>query len=104
MPRFCLFADEREHLNVALRPLATTKKRLRRMGSDRAWHGDVLRETEQRYEAGQEHAVDWAAAKRDLRARRRLTLELALLDGERSGVSERAVEDVAREARQRLPG
>ena len=66
-----------------------------------AWHSDVLRETEQRYDAGQERPVDWATAKRELRARRRLT-ELALIDGERSGVSERAVSDVAREARQRL--
>jgi hypothetical protein len=32
-----------------------------------AWHGDVLRETEQRYEAGQELPVDWATAKRELR-------------------------------------
>jgi hypothetical protein len=35
------------------------------------WHGDVLRETEQRYEAGQEQPVDWAAAKRELRERRK---------------------------------
>jgi hypothetical protein len=27
------------------------------------WHGDALRETEQRYEAGQEQPLDWAAAK-----------------------------------------
>jgi len=36
-----------------------------------AWHGDVLRETEQRYEAGQEHPVDWATAKQELRERRK---------------------------------
>jgi Putative addiction module component len=35
------------------------------------WHGDVLRETEQRYEAGQEPPVDWAAAKQELRERRK---------------------------------
>lgn len=33
------------------------------------WHGDALRETEQRYEAGQEHPIDWAAAKQGLRER-----------------------------------
>lgn len=32
-----------------------------------AWHGDVLRETEQRYESGQELPIDWATAKRQLR-------------------------------------
>jgi hypothetical protein len=31
-----------------------------------AWHGDALRETEQRYEAGQEQPVDWAIAKQEL--------------------------------------
>jgi hypothetical protein len=31
-----------------------------------AWHGDVLRETEQRYEGGLERPVDWATAKREL--------------------------------------
>jgi hypothetical protein len=36
-----------------------------------AWHGDVLRETEQRYEAGQEQPVDWAVAKQELRERRK---------------------------------
>lgn len=34
----------------------------------------------------------------------RESLQLALIDGERSGVSERAVSDVARQARQRLRG
>ena len=32
------------------------------------------------------------------------SLQLALIDGERSGVSERAVSDVARQVRQRLRG
>lgn len=32
------------------------------------------------------------------------SLQLALIDGERSGVSERAVGDMARQARQRLRG
>jgi hypothetical protein len=32
-----------------------------------AWHGEVLCETEQRYEAGQEQPVDWSAAKQELR-------------------------------------
>lgn len=36
-----------------------------------AWHGEVLRETEQRYEAGQEQPVDWAVAKWELRERRK---------------------------------
>lgn len=31
-----------------------------------AWHGDLLRETEQRYKAGLERPVDWATAKREL--------------------------------------
>ena len=35
------------------------------------WHGDALRETEQRYEAGQEQPVDWIAAKQELRERRK---------------------------------
>jgi outer membrane protein TolC len=35
-----------------------------------AWHGDALRETERRYEAGQEQPVDWAAAKQELRESR----------------------------------
>jgi Putative addiction module component. len=35
-----------------------------------AWHGNVLQETEQRYEAGLERPVDWATAKWELRARR----------------------------------
>lgn len=34
-----------------------------------AWHGDVLRETEQRYETGLESSVDWATAKQALYAR-----------------------------------
>lgn len=36
-----------------------------------AWHGDVLRETERRYEAGHEQPVDWTIAKQELRDRRR---------------------------------
>lgn len=36
-----------------------------------AWHGDVLRETERRYEAGQEQPVDWAIVKQELRERRK---------------------------------
>lgn len=36
-----------------------------------AWHGDVLRDTEKRYEAGQEQPVDWDAAKQELLERRR---------------------------------
>jgi len=32
-----------------------------------AWHGDALRETEQRYDAGQEQPIDWATAKQELR-------------------------------------
>lgn len=36
-----------------------------------AWHGDALRETEQRHEAGQEQPVDWATAKRELREHRK---------------------------------
>lgn len=35
------------------------------------WHGDALRETERRYEAGEEQPVDWAAAKQELRERRK---------------------------------
>jgi Putative addiction module component len=35
------------------------------------WHGDALRETEQRYEAGKEQPVDWTTAKRELRERRK---------------------------------
>jgi hypothetical protein len=34
-----------------------------------AWHGEALRETEQRYDAGQEQPVDWADAKQELRER-----------------------------------
>lgn len=34
-----------------------------------ARHSDLLRETEQRYDAGQEQSVDWASAKRKLRER-----------------------------------
>jgi hypothetical protein len=33
------------------------------------WHEDALRETAERYEAGQEQPIDWAAAKRELRKR-----------------------------------
>lgn len=36
-----------------------------------AWHGDVLRETEERYEAGQEQPIDWSIAKHELRDRRK---------------------------------
>lgn len=36
-----------------------------------AWHGDALRETERRYEAGQEEPIDWALAKQELRERRK---------------------------------
>lgn len=36
-----------------------------------AWHGDALRETERRFEAGQEQPVDWATAKQELRDRRK---------------------------------
>lgn len=32
-----------------------------------SWHYDALRQTAQRYECGQEQAVDWRTAKRDLR-------------------------------------
>ena len=35
------------------------------------WHGDALRETERRYEAGQEQPVDWTIAKQELRERRK---------------------------------
>ncbi len=35
------------------------------------WHGDALRETEQRYETGQEQPVDWTVAKQELRDRRK---------------------------------
>ena len=34
-----------------------------------AWHGGELRETEAKFEAGQIEAVDWNAAKRELRGR-----------------------------------
>ncbi|MGH8017605.1 MAG: addiction module protein [Opitutaceae bacterium] len=34
-----------------------------------AWHQDALRETEQRLAAGKEDVVDWAEAKKELRAR-----------------------------------
>ena len=40
--------------------------------------------------------------RRDQQAQR--SLQLALIDGERSGASERTVSDVARQARQRLRG
>ena len=33
------------------------------------WHEDALRETAERYKAGQEQPIDWAAAKRELRKR-----------------------------------
>ena len=36
-----------------------------------AWQGDALRETERRYEAGQEEPIDWAIAKQELRERRK---------------------------------
>ena len=36
-----------------------------------AWHGDALRETEQRYDAGREQPLDWAIAKQELRERRK---------------------------------
>ncbi|HEY0684897.1 MAG TPA: addiction module protein [Steroidobacter sp.] len=36
-----------------------------------AWHGDALRETEQRYEDGHEAPVDWSIAKQELRERRK---------------------------------
>jgi hypothetical protein len=36
-----------------------------------AWHGELLRETEQRYDAGQEQPVDWTVAKQELRERRK---------------------------------
>ena len=32
-----------------------------------AWHGEVLRETTERYESGQEESIDWETAKRRLR-------------------------------------
>lgn len=34
-----------------------------------AWHADTLRETQQRYDAGQEKPVDWNTAKKELRKR-----------------------------------
>jgi len=34
-----------------------------------AWHEDVLKETEARVAAGQEHIGDWQTAKRELRKR-----------------------------------
>jgi hypothetical protein len=34
-----------------------------------AKHGDLLRETEQRYDTGQEQSVEWASAKQELRER-----------------------------------
>lgn len=36
-----------------------------------AWHGDVLKETEARMQAGLEQAQDWEKAKEELRRRRR---------------------------------
>ena len=32
-----------------------------------AWHEDVLRETEERYQVGEEQAIDWSIAKQELR-------------------------------------
>lgn len=37
----------------------------------RARHADALRDTEQRYEAGQEQPIDWAVAKQEFRQRRK---------------------------------
>jgi hypothetical protein len=34
-----------------------------------AWHANALRETEERVARGEEHIVDWGAAKRELRNR-----------------------------------
>lgn len=34
-----------------------------------AWHGDVLRETEERVTTGGENPVDWETAKKELRQR-----------------------------------
>jgi hypothetical protein len=34
-----------------------------------AWHGEVLKETEARLDAGEEQPFDWLAAKRELRKR-----------------------------------
>jgi hypothetical protein len=34
-----------------------------------SWHADVLRETEQRVQAGNEHVHDWEKAKKELRKR-----------------------------------
>lgn len=34
-----------------------------------AWHGDVLRETEERVSSGSESPVDWTTAKKELRKR-----------------------------------
>ena len=33
------------------------------------WHGEVLRETEKKYAAGEIETLDWEAAKKELRAR-----------------------------------
>lgn len=33
------------------------------------WHHDVLQDTEQRLELGEERAIDWDTAKKDLRKR-----------------------------------
>ncbi len=35
------------------------------------WHGDALRDTELRYEAGLEQPVDWVTAKRELSEQRK---------------------------------
>jgi len=34
-----------------------------------SWHGSALRETEVRWNAGKEDALDWSAAKKELRRR-----------------------------------
>ena len=34
-----------------------------------AWHEDALKETAERYQAGEEQPIDWEAAKRELRKR-----------------------------------
>lgn len=33
------------------------------------WHGEILRETEERFRAGVEHVHDWEEAKEELRNR-----------------------------------
>ena len=34
-----------------------------------SWHGDVLRETDERFSSGSESPVDWTSAKQELRKR-----------------------------------